>query len=107
MVAAVASLIMLILADRNFAGGFSIGCATMIVNLYFLFLLIQKIFNSDTAQAGGYSILLVVKFAVLAVFIYALYRYLHINLLAFCLGFFLIAISATCVTGSMQKQSIK
>lgn len=107
VIAAIASSGSLFLMDRKFAGSFSLGCAIMILNFYGLFKLLHQIFHSDMTRAMIFTCFLVLKFLILAVVVYALHHFFQINLMAFAIGFFIIAISATCVTGSMQNQSSK
>lgn len=105
LIAVIASMGVFAFQTKLFTGSFSLGCAAMILNLYGLFSILNKIFHSDMVQASIYTALLMFKFLILAVAIYMLSRYAHIHLMAFGLGFFIIAISATYVTGSLQNQS--
>ncbi len=76
----------------------------MIVNFYVLFNLLEGIFEGDNAKQATYLFLLMGKFLGLGLGIFLLIRVLHVDLMAFGLGFFLVAISATYATGRLQKQ---
>lgn len=59
--------------------------------------------EGGTGKVATFSGLLMGKFVILAVIVYALYKYLNLDLMAFGIGFFIVAISATYATSGMQK----
>lgn len=77
----------------------------MMLNFYSLLSLLEGIFSENNAKAGGYLFLLFGKFAGLALAVFVLIRFLKVDLMGFGLGFFLVAISATYATSSLQKQA--
>lgn len=99
-----ASLLALAFTNTHVAGSFALGCGLMILNFYGLFALLRKIFLAETQQFQ-YLGLLLAKFLGIGLVIYGCFKLLNLHLMAFGLGFFIIAISATYVTGSMQNQS--
>ncbi len=103
-ITALASLGLMIWTTPLFAGSFSAGCVGMIINFYVLFNLLEGIFEGDNAKQATYLFLLMGKFLGLGLGIFFLIRVLHVDLMAFGLGFFLVAISATYATGRLQKQ---
>jgi hypothetical protein len=102
-VTAVASLALLIWSTPLFAGSFSAGCVGMILNFYVLFNLLEGIFEGDTTKQATYIFLLMGKFLALGLGVFLLIRVVHVDLMAFGLGFFLVAISATYATSTLQK----
>lgn len=102
-ISAVASAGMLIWASPKFAGSFSMGCVGMILNFYVLFSLLEGVFHGKTAKQVSYIMLLMTKFVVLGLAIFLIVRVIKVDLLAFGLGFFLVAISATYATGKLQN----
>lgn len=103
IIASVFSLGLLIWTNPKFAGSFSLGCITMIFNFYSLMNLLEGIFGEQTTKAGSYLFLLMGKFAVLGLVVFGMVRFAHVDLLGFGLGFFLVAISATYATSSLQN----
>lgn len=102
LIGVLASLAALAFTNSRIASSFALGCLLMILNFYGLFALLHKIFVQDTRQIQ-YIVLLGAKFVVMGLVIYGCFKLLNLHLLAFGLGFFTIAISATYVTGSMQN----
>lgn len=91
--------------SKHFAGSFAAGCALMMLNFYSLLGLLEGIFSGENVKAGGYLVLLMGKFAGLALLVFLMVKFAHVDLLGFGLGFFLVAISATYATSSLQKQA--
>ncbi len=104
VITALASLLLLIWTPPKFAGSFSAGCVGMIINFYVLFSLLEGIFEGNTTTQATYIFLLMAKFVGLGLGIFLLVRWLQVDLLAFGLGFFLVAISATYATGKLQNR---
>ena len=75
----------------------------MILNFYSLFNLLEGIMEGGTGKMTAFTMLLMGKFVILAALVYGLYFYLHLDLMAFGIGFFIVAISATYATSGMQK----
>lgn len=98
-----ASLAALAFTDAQKAASFSLGCGLMVLNFYGLFALLHRIFIAETNQIQ-YIGLLMFKFVAIGLVIYGCFKLFNLHLLAFGLGFFVIAISATYVTGSLQNQ---
>lgn len=80
------------------------GCITMILNFYALFSLLSGIMDGGTGKVVTFAGLLMGKFVILAAVVYGLYKYLNLDLMAFGIGFFIVAISTTYATSGMQKQ---
>ncbi|MEZ4846102.1 MAG: ATP synthase subunit I [Bdellovibrionota bacterium] len=104
MITAIFSLILLFFLPGRWVGSFSIGCLVMLLNFYSLFHLLEGIMEGGTGKVAAFTALLTGKFLILAAAIYGLYRFLNLDLLAFGIGFFIVAISATYATSGMQKQ---
>lgn len=79
----------------------------MIINFYILFNLLEGIFQGNAAKQASYLGLLLGKFLALGLGIWVAVRYLHVELLPFGLGFFLVAISATYATSTAENSSVK
>ena len=107
LITAIASAGLLYWKGPQFAGSFSAGCIGMILNFYALFSLLEGIFHGDNAKQATYLFLLMGKFLALGLGIWFAVRYLHVELLPFGLGFFLVAISATYATSTAEKGSAK
>lgn len=87
-----------------FVGSFSLGCIAMMINFYSLLNLLEGIMEGGTGKVTAFTMLLMGKFVILAAAVYALSKLVKLDLMAFGIGFFIVAISATYATSGMQKQ---